>query len=888
MPVVPPETTTGRHAAVPQAYAEPPAAPAPRPGDRRGYEQPRGRSQPYPDDPGAGRGRSQPYPGGPGAGYPDPQARRQPYTDEPGHGGFGGRPYEPDGYGTPAGGPQGYAEPGGGHPAPAYPGDGWGEPGGPEAYAPSGPDSGQYQAYAPDTYAPDTYAPDTYAPDTYAPDTYVPGGPSDPYAPGAAGAGAATALATAPGVDTFSAGGHDDEDDDDTAAPGRGRQGRREPRPPAELDDAPRLPRVPGFDGLRAVALLAVLAFHQGYDVARGGFLGISSFFTLSGFLLGTLALAEWSQAGHLSLARLWERRARRIVPAYVVALAIVVVLQLVLRVGTGPGFRVDVLYALAYAENWRAVFSERDIAQIFVNASPVQHLWSVGLLVQLLVLVPLGFAALMRLVGKRWRVAGAVVAAVAAGSFLLADATAAADGNGGLAYFGTQTRAGEFLVGIVLAFAVLSGAVRRVIESGPARLALRYGGPAALVGLAFLWSRTSLDDPRLFGGVTALNAVLTAWVVLAVTSSGPASTALGSWPLRTLGRLAYTAYLVHWPIFLLLDQPRFQLDEHVQFVARVGLTLALAVALHYAVEQPWREGLRMPRPRLAAVFGGATAVVLVAVMVLPQQPPLGVNLSIGSGSGPGELDVVVPAGGDGVADVALVGDALATSLVPGVATWNQREPDSQVRLATHITDGCPPAAPGPVRLAGATVGEGTACRGWEPRLPHLLDAAEPDVIVVVTGLDELGERDLDGAWHHIGDPAYDTWLANELDELAGTLADSGVPVLWATLPHVRIGGADGDWTRHDENDPARVNRYNELVSEAAAGHDDIQVVDLAAWAQGLTPGGEFGPHFRQDGTTFTERGARGAVTWLMDEVIAAAGVGDGGGAASTTTTAAR
>ena len=251
---------------------------------------------------------------------------------------------------------------------------------------------------------------------------------------------------------------------------------------------------------------------------------------------------------------------------------------------------------------------------------------------------------------------------------------------------------------------------------------------------------------------------------------------------------------------------------------------------------------------------------------------------------------MVVPTGGDGVANVALVGDALATSLVPGVANWNESRPNSQVRLATHITDGCPPAAPGPVRIAGATVGESAACRGWEPRLPHLVDAAKPDAIVVVTGLDELGERDLDGAWHHIGDPAYDTWLANELDELAGTLADTGVPVLWATLPHVRVGGADGDWSRHDENDPARVNRYNDLVRAAAAGHDDIQVVDLAAWAQDLAPGGEFGADFRQDGTTFTERGANGAVSWLMAEALTAAGVrdgGDDGDAGSTTTTAA-
>src|SRR5690606_6176640 len=107
---------------------------------------------------------------------------------------------------------------------------------------------------------------------------------------------------------------YDDVDDEAASAPPRG-AARRQARP-AGPEPRPELPHVDGLDGVRAVALLAVMAFHHGFGFARGGFLAISTFFTLSGFLVTTLALAEWSQSGRLALARFWQHRVRRIAPA--------------------------------------------------------------------------------------------------------------------------------------------------------------------------------------------------------------------------------------------------------------------------------------------------------------------------------------------------------------------------------------------------------------------------------------------------------------------------------------------------------------------------------------------------------------------------------------------
>src|SRR5205807_4027773 len=79
---------------------------------------------------------------------------------------------------------------------------------------------------------------------------------------------------------------------------------------------APRLVHVAALDGLRGLAVAGVLAFHTGFAWASGGFLGVSTFFTLSGFLITSLLLAEWQATGQVHLAAFWARRVRRLMPA--------------------------------------------------------------------------------------------------------------------------------------------------------------------------------------------------------------------------------------------------------------------------------------------------------------------------------------------------------------------------------------------------------------------------------------------------------------------------------------------------------------------------------------------------------------------------------------------
>ncbi len=100
------------------------------------------------------------------------------------------------------------------------------------------------------------------------------------------------------------------------------------------------LPYLPGLDGLRAVAVLAVLLYHADLDWIPGGFLGVEVFFVLSGYLITALLLAEWRQQGYINLTTFWVRRARRLLPALYLLLAVTLTFAVVVLPDEVAGLR--------------------------------------------------------------------------------------------------------------------------------------------------------------------------------------------------------------------------------------------------------------------------------------------------------------------------------------------------------------------------------------------------------------------------------------------------------------------------------------------------------------------------------------------------------------------
>jgi peptidoglycan/LPS O-acetylase OafA/YrhL len=121
-----------------------------------------------------------------------------------------------------------------------------------------------------------------------------------------------------------------------------------------------RLSYITGLDGIRAVAVMAVLFYHANQPWALGGFLGVETFFVLSGFLITSLLLTEWQATNQINLRHFWLRRARRLLPAVWLLLLALPVLAVLFARDALPRLREDIPAALIYITNW--VYIVRDV----------------------------------------------------------------------------------------------------------------------------------------------------------------------------------------------------------------------------------------------------------------------------------------------------------------------------------------------------------------------------------------------------------------------------------------------------------------------------------------------------------------------------------------------
>ena len=127
-----------------------------------------------------------------------------------------------------------------------------------------------------------------------------------------------------------------------------------------------RLPYMPGIDALRAIAVLAVFFYHAGAGWMPGGFLGVDVFFVISGYLITALLLSEIRERDHISVIAFWLRRARRLLPAVAVMIAVTLVVAALVIPSDIAGLRGDALSSLFYVNNWHLIFTHQSYFQEF------------------------------------------------------------------------------------------------------------------------------------------------------------------------------------------------------------------------------------------------------------------------------------------------------------------------------------------------------------------------------------------------------------------------------------------------------------------------------------------------------------------------------------------
>ncbi len=348
-------------------------------------------------------------------------------------------------------------------------------------------------------------------------------------------------------------------------------------------------PYLPGLDGLRAIAVLGVIAYHLNFSWARGGLLGVEVFFVLSGYLITDLLAAEYHRRQGIGLRRFWMRRARRLLPALLVMLFVVMGWVTLFDRAQLPSMRSDLLPAIFYYSNWWFIFEHVSYFAKFGPPSPLGHLWSLAIEEQFYLVWPL-----LLLAGLKWirdrRTLISLTLVAAAGSAVEMAILFSPGANPTRIYDGTDTRAFALLIGAALALALPRHRSFAQVSTGARRL-MELAGVASLVAILAMYWGTSEYDPFLYRGGMVLLSVLTA-LVIAVTIHPGAR--LGSWigrePLRWIGERSYGIYLWHYPVIVLttpLGSAPNLLRTTIQLSASIGLA---ALSWRY-VEQPIRHG---------------------------------------------------------------------------------------------------------------------------------------------------------------------------------------------------------------------------------------------------------------------------------------------------------
>jgi peptidoglycan/LPS O-acetylase OafA/YrhL/CubicO group peptidase (beta-lactamase class C family) len=356
------------------------------------------------------------------------------------------------------------------------------------------------------------------------------------------------------------------------------------PAPPA------RIPYLPGLDGLRAIAVTGVLLYHAGLG-ALGGFLGVETFFVLSGFLITALLLAEWRAEGRVDLRTFWLRRARRLLPALFALLALTLVVASVVLPEEVADLGAQTLAALAYVTNWHLIATQQSYFDATLRPPLLQHLWSLAVEEQFYLLWPLLFTLGIARLGRRGLLVATLAAAAASTAAMALLAEPGADPS--RVYYGTDTRAAGLLLGAALALVWTPGVAPRLEHPAAGRL-LDAAGLIALAGLGLAYALVNEQDPLLYRGGFTLVALATAVVVAACTHSRATllPRLLGLAPLRWLGQRSYGIYLWHWPVFM-LTRPMIDVsfDGPLFTVLRFAAVLLLAELSFRFVETPVRQG---------------------------------------------------------------------------------------------------------------------------------------------------------------------------------------------------------------------------------------------------------------------------------------------------------
>lgn len=351
---------------------------------------------------------------------------------------------------------------------------------------------------------------------------------------------------------------------------------------------------ITGLDGIRAIAVIMVLAYHLKLALFKSGFLGVTVFFVLSGYLITGILISEVEEEGTIDLKNFWLRRIRRLVPAVMsMAVVIIFVSAVVNRIIFTKGCK-DFLASVLGFNNWWQIFNKVSYFEAAGVPSPFTHCWSLAIETQFYLIYPLILLGIYKLVksrgegrAKRGLLFAGVTLLLALISVILMIVLFDPQKDASRVYYGTDTRAFSLLFGALLAILWeyrmvprrLSASVNMVL--GSVSFAVLLVMTIAINGSSNFWYR----------GGQFVGTILTVLVIYTVSGRKTwLSRFLSNPVLKWIGDRSYSIYLWHYPIILLISKG-IKASWWITLI-EIVLSVVLAELSYRFIETPIRHGI--------------------------------------------------------------------------------------------------------------------------------------------------------------------------------------------------------------------------------------------------------------------------------------------------------